>query len=342
VLIVGGSGDTGQLLAKLIHPRGGEVVVTSRRRPADLPESLLQHAQAVQADPVSDPPGFAAALRRLRQEGPLDVVVDLLAAWLREPEPVILGGLGSILSGLKKVPGGRSTRLIFVGSTRVYGDRPGERLTEDSDLKLDNRTGRLMARAEEMLWSAQGRGETQPVILRPPHVYGPGRERVFELMRQGRFFIAGHGQNRMHHLHAADFARMLCGLCLAPARDVVGRTFNAVEDEPAPYRDYCDFITERSGVPPLGAYPIEEAIGSGLAARLIGPHFAQEPILREFYANMTADQVIDNTRIKQTLGLELLYPSFHRGLQEMLQPAESVSVSQARPTSLTPQTSSAT
>lgn len=307
-LMIGGSGDTGRRLAERLTRHGCEVVVTSRT-PAEVAiDRFPPGIRVVAADPVLDPEGFRTAVASV---GPCDVVYNFLAAFIRgDPRAVIVDGTRATVAAVASPL--RPPRYVLCSATTVYGNRPGVRLDEDAPLSDDMAIGRLQAESEAI---AAGSALITPVILRLPHIYGPGRDRPFELMCRGEFFVFGDGSNPMHHLHVEDFIDVLAR---AADADVPAGVYNIVDDEAEPYGAWCDFITDWCGAARLPRLAYEQALEGGHAARWLGPHMASADALRELYAYMTSHAVLDNGRMKRHFGTRFRYRSWRDGLREML------------------------
>ena len=308
ILIVGGAGKTGQRLCETLQAAGHQVSITTRQDPATVMASLPAGVNAYQADPVADAASFAHVIDHL---GELDAVVSLMGAFLKNPHGVVFDGTRNVIAPLRQRT--KPIRYVFCSTIAVYGDRPNEVLTEESPLQLNQLVGQYHAEMEQELLAI---GEPiHPIILRLPHIYGPGRERVFDLMRQGNFVIFGDGLNPMHHFYINDVVQVIVAAIDPTKPDGI---YNAVEDIACPYRDYCDFVTDWCGVPRLANCTLEEAL-AGKLAEFLGPWMRNESIVRELWANMTARTVISNTKMKQQLGVYPQYPSLETGLTEMLQ-----------------------
>lgn len=327
ILIIGGGGDTGSRLAQHLTSADGKLAITSRQSADELATQFPAGTTLLSLDPVGDPAGFEAGLlkylqRRRTEVGapPRLLVYNLLGAWLRDAHRVIREGHRVVLETLLAAQP-RSLRYVACSATTIYGNRPFEALTEDSAPAPDTVIGRLLVDTEADIAAARDRFHAQGIpmdtlVLRVPHVYGPGRERSFELMCRGEFFIAGDGMNPMQHLHVEDFVQALV-LGADPGRVRHG-VVNLVEDRAEPYRYYCDYITEVMGIARLPCYMLEEARDSGIASRLLGPHFDNPAILAEFYRYMSCQATIANHKMRGQLGVRLRYPNFRDGLAQML------------------------
>jgi nucleoside-diphosphate-sugar epimerase len=269
----------------------------------------------LQGDPVSDPASdlgaFAEAVRRA---GPFDAVVNLLAAFIKgDPRGVVVDGTRHLLRAVSS--SGHVPRFVQCSTTTVYGHRPGEWLTEQSPPRGDLRIGQLEVEGENLLLEAETRGLCRPVILRLPHIYGPGRNRSLERMARGEFLVFGDGTNPMHHLYVEDFVEVLFR---AVEPSVPSGIFNIVEDVAEPYGQFCDYLTDWCGVarPPRVSY--DEAVRTGIVARHLGPHMNQPTLLRELFTYMTSVAVMSNRKMREHLCPVFRFPTFREGLAAML------------------------
>jgi len=81
------------------------------------------------------------------------------------------------------------------------------------------------------------------------------------------------------------------------AKPSPGRIYNLADDLPVPSADLVTYACELLSVEPPPEIPFDEAVLS--------------PMAREFWAD---NKRIDNTRIKDELGVRLAYPTYREGL----------------------------
>lgn len=327
VLLLGATGDTGRRLTTLLVEHGFEVVGTTRSPQPPPPlteEQTSSHPQGRFRWVHCDALAASDSLQQLlRAHGPFEVVINLISAFLRRPTEVLQEGTVRLAQQLS---GQVHQAVVFCSGVTVYGNRPGELLTEDSVVRPDTVVGTALCRAEESLQRMAAQQLFPLRILRLPHVYGPARERTFELARLGQFPVLGDGKNLMCHLHAADLAQALLHLCLkVPPQQI----YQLCDDDCAPYGDYFDFIAAQTGLPSPPRVSEAEALSSGVLAQKLGPHLQNPAVVRELYRFMTAEQALSNQRSKQDgLLTKLHYPSFRVGLAEMLElPSSPLSLS---------------
>lgn len=307
-IIAGGTGDTGRRLASRLHRRDVDVWLTSRE-----PSTDELHGSPVRRWRGA---GAAEALGDLLQDAgeagyEQIVIFNVIGAWLENPREGILGVVEALVEA---APGPLdSLRIVHCSATSVYGDRPGEELEEESTLSPALEVGRIHADAEAHLLAHAH--DYQAVVLRVPHIYGPDRERTVDMMADGRFAVAGDGENPMNHIHVEDLVRAMEAAAFA---DVDGEIINIVDDEAPTYGAYCDFITDWYARPALPRVALDEALEDGTFAEFLGPAFRNEDVLREFYLYMTSHARISNEKMKAMLDIDLRYETAFDGLESLL------------------------
>lgn len=182
----------------------------------------------------------------------------------------------------------------YLSTTGVYGDHQGDWVGETTPLTPATRRG--IARVEaEVAWTAI---PGLPLhIFRLAGIYGPGRG-PFAKVRNGtarRIIKQGQVFSRTH---VADIARVLAASIKRPNP---GAAYNVCDDDPAPPEDVIAYAAELLGL------PIPEAVDFETAE--------MTPMARSFYAE---SKKVRNDRIKDELGVELLYPDYRSGLRSLL------------------------
>jgi len=189
-------------------------------------------------------------------------------------------------------PGIAQARLDWVGylsTTGVYGDHQGGWVDETTPLTPNSPRGAQRVLAETQ-WLATG----LPVhIFRLAGIYGPGRG-PFEKVRDGsarRILKPGQFFSRTH---VDDIAQVLAA---SIARPCPGTAYNICDDEPAPPEDVLSHAASLLGLPEPPAIPFDQA--------------DMTPMARSFYSE---SKRVRNHRIKDELGVKLLYPTYREGL----------------------------
>ena len=175
--------------------------------------------------------------------------------------------------------------LGYLSSTGVYGDTGGAWVDESAPVG----TGRRTARAEaDTAWQALGAR-----VLRLPGIYGPGRSALDRLQAGpvARIDKPGHVFSR---IHVDDIAAAV----LASMHGGPPGLYNIADDLPAPGEAVTAAAARMLGQEPSPLVPLDQAVLS--------------PMGRAFYAECRR---VANGRMKRQLGVRLLYPDYHAGLQ---------------------------
>ena len=181
----------------------------------------------------------------------------------------------------------------YLSTTAVYGDHQGGWVDEETPLTPSTERGAARVRAEAD-WAALG----LPLhIFRLAGIYGPGRG-PFEKVRDGsarRIIKPGQVFSRTH---VEDIAQVLEASIRRPNP---GAIYNVCDDDPAPPEDVLSHAAHLLGLPDPPEVPYETA--------------AMTPMARSFYAE---SKRVRNDRIKDELGVKLLYPDYPQGLAALL------------------------
>ncbi|KIQ71137.1 SDR family oxidoreductase [Wenxinia marina] len=182
----------------------------------------------------------------------------------------------------------------YLSTTGVYGDQGGGWVDEETPPAPSTTRGRQRVAAEAE-WAALG----LPLhVFRLAGIYGPGRG-PFAKVREGTARrIVKQGQV-FSRIHVDDIAQVLEA---SIARPDPGRVYNVCDDDPAPPQEVIAEAARLLGLPVPPAVPFEEAELS--------------PMARSFYAE---SKRVRNDRIKDELGVELLYPDYRSGLRALLE-----------------------
>ncbi|MBT8412883.1 MAG: SDR family oxidoreductase [Boseongicola sp.] len=182
----------------------------------------------------------------------------------------------------------------YLSTTGVYGDHQGDWVDEDTALTPSTERG--IARVEaEAAWAALG----VPLhIFRLAGIYGPGRG-PFSKVRSGnarRIIKEGQVFSRTH---VDDIAQVLEASIDRPNP---GRAYNVCDDDPAQPQDVIAYAAQLLGMPVPDAVSFEDAELSAMA--------------RSFYSE---SKRVRNDRIKDELGVDLIYPDYRAGLRALLE-----------------------
>lgn len=205
ILITGGSGFIGTVLARHLTAAGHDIRIYDRVRSQTFPELCIVRD-------VRDREALADACTGM------ELVVHLAAEHADDVSPVSLyydvnvGGARNLTDvclerGVKSI--------IFTSTVAVYGLGAGV-AREDSPIAPFNDYGRSKWQAEEVLtdWQASNPGN-RLMILRPSVVFGENnRGNVYNLINQirsGRFIMVGDGTNRKSMAYVENVAAFIAG-----------------------------------------------------------------------------------------------------------------------------------
>ncbi|AHM03384.1 Nucleoside-diphosphate-sugar epimerase [Roseibacterium elongatum DSM 19469] len=185
----------------------------------------------------------------------------------------------------------------YLSTTGVYGDHDGGWVDEATPLTASTARGQARV-AAEAAWQDLHRDHSLPLhIFRLAGIYGPGRG-PFAKVRNGtarRIIKEGQVFSRTH---VDDIVQVLRA---SMARPVPGAVYNVCDDDPAPPQDVIAHAAGLLGLPVPPPVPFDEVELS--------------PMARSFYAE---SKRVRNYRIKEELGVTLLYPTYREGLAALL------------------------
>ena len=269
-VLIAGCGYVGSALGAELLADGDEVWGL-RRDPAQLPPGVSRIAADLQSP---------ADLQQLPAK--LDAVVYCVgadestdAAYQR----AYVTGLTHLLHALERR---EVQRIYFTSSTAVYAQGDGQWLTESSETAPTHFSGVRLLEAERLLQEHR----VPATILRCSGIYGPGRTRLIESVRQGTARGSARHTNRIHRDDVAGAVRHLLRAGTAP--DLLLLT----DDEPAPERDVLGYVAKCLGVP------------EPLAAASAAP-------------SRPGDKRCSNARLRAT-GYSLRYPTYREGYSALL------------------------
>jgi len=134
-------------------------------------------------------------------------------------------------------------------------------------------------------------------IFRLAGIYGPGRG-PFAKVRNGTARRIIKDSQVFSRTHVDDIAQVLAA---SIARPDPGAIYNVCDDDPAPPQDVIAYAAELLGLPVPEAVRFEDA--------------EMTPMARSFYAE---SKKVRNDRIKDDLGVKLMFPDYRSGLRSLL------------------------
>lgn len=190
---------------------------------------------------------------------------------------------------------GPPARVVLISTTGVYGDCRGDWVTEDRppNPQADRAKRRLAAETALRRWSeASG---VPVVILRVPGIYGRGRLPE-ERLRAGEPVLHETESPFSNRIHADDLAQV----CItAGHHKKPGIIYNVSDGHPTTMTDFFYRVADLLGIPRPPAITLEQArqqLGEGMLSYL------------------AESKRIDNRRLREELGVELMYPDLAAGL----------------------------
>jgi len=279
-ILIAGCGDVGTTLGLMLQQAGHEVWGL-KRRPATLPPAIRKLAADL-SDPASLrdslPPAldyvfYTAAADGFSEEGYRAAYVD---------------GVANLLDALQ-AGGQPPRRLFFTSSTSVYAQCHGEWVDEDSPAEAAGFAGRCLRQGEELLWN----GPYPASVIRFGGIYGPGRTRLIDSLRQGTATCVDNPPVYTNRIHRDDGAAALQHLLNLSAPQAL---YLGVDDEPAPQCEVLRWLAGRLGVP---------------GPQVVGAAAAPAAMLR-------ANKRCRNTRLRAS-GFRFRYPSYREGYAALLE-----------------------
>ncbi len=196
------------------------------------------------------------------------------------------------------------THLEWIGylsTTGVYGDTGGVEVSEAAPPAPTGARGERRVAAEQA-WLSLNTDHGLPVhVFRLPGIYGSGRSGFDQLKnpkpqtshKPRRILKPGHLFNR---IHVDDIVQTLCASITQPNG---GAIYNVCDDEPAAPADVTAFACRLAGVTPPPLVPFDEA---------------KETMSDMALSFWRDNRRVSNARIKDELGVDLLYPTYRDGL----------------------------
>ncbi|MGZ0211843.1 MAG: NAD-dependent epimerase/dehydratase family protein [Actinomycetales bacterium] len=153
-------------------------------------------------------------------------------------------------------------RVIYISSTAVYGIEDGSWVDESTPADPVSGTASVLREAELLL----AESVENSTILRLAGIYGPGRTRQIDRIREGREAMSPTPRftNLIHRDDAAEAIVHLATMRTSPDSLYVG-----VDNEPSDQREIIEFLARSISrpVPPLSADVTSDARGHGKRCR---------------------------------------------------------------------------
>lgn len=278
-LLIVGCGDLGRRLAARLAPAGYRITGLRRHPPEDTDTLRYRALNTADAD---------AFTRVLAEERPAVVVVTMTPSERGDEgyRRAYVQTCEHLINGLTQA-GHRPRLILYVSSTGVYGQRNGEWVDEHSATEPARDSGHRLLEAERRI-AASGLPHT---IVRFSGIYGPGRRRLIEQVRQGRASLSARYTNR---IHAEDCAGFMAHLIERQGRgESVESLYLASDDAPTPMAEVVNWLAMQMKVDWARFTPEEGSAGKRC----------------------------DNARLHAS-GYRLQYPDYRAGYRALLNESE--------------------
>jgi nucleoside-diphosphate-sugar epimerase len=316
VFVVGATGAIGRPLIKQLLAAGHEVIGTTRST-----EKAEQLRAAGAVATIVDARDTDALRRAIIAASP-QVVIDQLTDL---SDPLHPGGFGEWLQGtvalrrdvtpalVDAARDGGALRVIAQSAAFMTAPVGPDVVDERAPLYLDAPeplTGTITSNAAVEAVVTQAR-DIDGVILRYGFLYGPGTAyapdgHVVKQVRDGAYPIVGTGAGRFPFIHVHDGAALTV---LALNRGSAG-IYNAVDDRPAPMREWVPYLANLVGAPRPPRVSAERA-----------EH--DEGYQAVYYG--TQLRGASNAKARRELGFSPLYPDWRSGFRASLSDATPLS-----------------
>jgi len=190
---------------------------------------------------------------------------------------------------------GQPRRIVYLSTTGVYGDCNGEWVTEERPVKPVAPRAKRRWDAERSFRAWHTRTGRELVILRVAGIYGPGKLPL-ERLRKGLPLVRAEESPWTNRVHIDDLVQ-ICVAAMDKGTD--GEVYNVSDGSPGTMIDYFSQIALLAGLPPPPAIPLAQA---------------EHDLSAGMLSYMRESRRLDNSKIKQELGVTLLYPSINSGL----------------------------
>ena len=185
-------------------------------------------------------------------------------------------------------------RWIYISTTGVYGDLAGGWSDETATCFPATLRARRRVDAEQCLRQFGAERRCQVSVLRVPGIYAPDR---LPLARVSAGPVLAAGDDVFtNHIHADDLARIIVATM---RRGRPNRVYNAVDDLPLPMSEYFDTVADAFEL------PRPRRVSREVAAMEISP---------AMLTYLSESRRLTNRRIKEELGVRLIYPDVFAGL----------------------------
>ncbi len=189
--------------------------------------------------------------------------------------------------------------LVYISTSGVYGDCAGVFVPETRQVAVKSaRAGRRLD-AEQQLRRLGRRSHCRVSILRAPGIYAEDRLPL-DRLRHGLPLMHAADDSYTNHIHARDLGRA-CIAALQRGRS--NRVYNVSDDTQLAMGDWFDLLADKFNLPRAPRVSRIEA------AKAVSPMQ---------WSFMSESRRLVNARLKDELGLRLIYPTVAAGIAAAL------------------------
>jgi nucleoside-diphosphate-sugar epimerase len=280
-ILIAGCGYVGQATADLFHAAGWDVEgwTASEESAAALSAKPYPACQVdiSNHDQVAERPGtFDAVIHCASSRG----------GGVESYRQIYLNGARNLLDRFAE------TKLLFTGSTSVYGQCDGSWATEESETKPARDTGRVLLETEKLVLERRG------TVARLAGIYGPGRSALLNKFLAGTATIDPESDRFVNQVHRDDIASAIFFLVTRETQRT--QIYNVVDDQPMLQTECYRWLAQRLDrpLPPIGK-------STGLRKR------------------GNSNKRVSNARLR-SLGWTPQYPTFVDAMEKSILPSMSV------------------
>ncbi len=182
----------------------------------------------------------------------------------------------------------------YLSTTGVYGDTQGAWVDETAPTNPQHGRSRQRVAAETSFLKSS----LPAHIFRLPGIYGPGRS-TFDRLREGKAQRIDRPGHVFSRVHVDDIVQTLWRSMQQPTP---GEIYNICDDEPSESSSLITEAADLLGIQPPDLIPFSEV--------------QLNPMAASFWSECRR---VANRKIKDKLGVKLLYPSYREGLRAIWQ-----------------------
>lgn len=223
---------------------------------------------------------------------PDDVTHILISIPPKENSEIVYNLFITQITKLKKLEW-----LGYLSATSVYGDKKGEWVDETSDTSNCGDVGEKRLMAESMWLDTATRDKIPVQIFRLAGIYGPGRSAIESAIAK-KLHIIDKPDAVFSRIHVDDIVQTILFSMDAPKPKAI---YNVADDYPCNPREVAEYACKLLGIKAPEPLTIDAANLSEMG--------------KYFYSQ---SKRVSNNKIKEDLGVELLYPTFKEGLEAIL------------------------